>query len=80
MIYRFHNELLIENDGVKNGALFIWEVSRAIMLVLTVGVFWRVRKRVPDFFEEEVGIERIEVGDEGNFQMANIRKVTIMRK
>jgi len=50
------------------------------MLVLTVGVFWRVRKRVPDFFEEEVGIERIEVGDEGNFQMANIRKVTIMRK
>ena len=25
------------------------------MVVLSVGVFWRVRERVPEFFEEEVG-------------------------
>lgn len=78
-LYRFRNELFFEHDMVKSGALFAWELARFLMIVLIVGVTWRVRRRYPDFFDEEVGLERC-VADDQSEHLAKIRTIRLKRK
>ena len=65
-------------------AFILWESYRAIMMVLVVGYSWRIRTVLPEFFEEDVGVERFLVMAPGGVSpenpMAKLRKAKIKRK